>query len=52
MSVGTSGGYPMHDKLISESDVLTSPDSRSLSNRGKANESLADETTGVISCRI
>ena len=51
VSGDTSGAYPMGGESISESDFLTSPDSRSLStpNRGDT-DSLAYGTTAAISC--
>ena len=52
VSVDTSGANPMGGGLVSESDFLISPDSRSLStpNRGNAGGSLAYGTTAAISC--
>ena len=55
MSVDTSGANPVGGESLSESDFLTSPDSRShpVPNRGNADGSLAYGTvTAAISCWI
>ena len=52
VSVDTSEAYPIGGESVSESDFLTSPDSRSpsTSNRGNADGSLEYGTTAAISC--